>query len=73
MARSTCIAPTPLATLIAYHLRELAEPEAETVEGQRSLPRSEWTLQLRAHGPRGERRIGPYTMLHTPWQELGGA
>lgn len=36
----------------------------------RAAPRSRWTMHLRARGPKGERRLGPYTLEHTPWSEL---
>jgi hypothetical protein len=36
----------------------------------RSLPRSRWLVTARARGPEGERRLGPYTFDHTPWEQL---
>jgi hypothetical protein len=36
----------------------------------RSLPRSLWSVSALARGPSGERRLGPYTFHHTPWEEL---
>jgi len=33
----------------------------------RAIPRSQWVMHVRVHGPRGERTLGPYTMQHTPW------
>ena len=39
----------------------------------RELPRSRWTMLVRARGPGGERTLGPYTLEHTPWDELDGA
>jgi predicted anti-sigma-YlaC factor YlaD len=39
-------------------------------ESIRALPRSRWTLEALVRGPAGERRLGPYTMDHTPWEQL---
>lgn len=36
----------------------------------RRLPRSAWVMQARVRAGGGERRIGPFTMQHTPWHEL---
>lgn len=36
----------------------------------RSLPRSRWSVTARVRGPRGERELGPYTLEHTPWEQL---
>jgi hypothetical protein len=36
----------------------------------RSLPRTVWSVTARVRGPRGERELGPYTLDHTPWEEL---
>lgn len=36
----------------------------------RSLPRSSWVMQARVRTSEGEYRVGPYTMNHTPWDEL---
>jgi hypothetical protein len=36
----------------------------------RSLPKSRWTVEARVHGPGGERRVGPYRLDHTPWEQL---
>jgi hypothetical protein len=39
-------------------------------EAIRSLPRSRWSVTARVRGPKGERRLGPYTLDHTPWEQL---
>jgi anti-sigma factor RsiW len=36
----------------------------------RTLPRTRWTMQARIRGPHGERTLGPYTLDHTPWDQL---
>jgi hypothetical protein len=36
----------------------------------RSLPRTRWDMEAHVRGPGGERRIGPYTLDHTPWELL---
>jgi hypothetical protein len=36
----------------------------------RSLPRTLWSVTARVRGPRGERDLGPYTLDHTPWEQL---
>lgn len=36
----------------------------------RSLPRSLWSLSALVRGPGAERRLGPYTFHHTPWEQL---
>jgi hypothetical protein len=36
----------------------------------RTFPRSRWTMTARLRGPRGERKLVPYELDHTPWQEL---
>jgi Putative zinc-finger len=36
----------------------------------RSLPRSLWSVTARVRGPKGERELGPYTLDHTPWEQL---
>lgn len=36
----------------------------------RSVPRSRWTMEARVRGHSGERRLGPYTLEHTPWARL---
>ncbi|MFW6051364.1 MAG: zf-HC2 domain-containing protein [Myxococcota bacterium] len=40
-------------------------------EQVRQFPRSRWTMQAVVHEPSGERRVGPYTLDHTPWDQLG--
>jgi hypothetical protein len=39
----------------------------------RSVPRSRWTMQAVAHSAGGVRRVGPYTLEHTPWDQLAHA
>lgn len=39
----------------------------------RALPRTRFRIEARLHGPRGERRLPPYAMEHTPWQQLDPA
>lgn len=41
-----------------------------SAEYVRGLPASQWVMQARVRGPGGERRVGPYTMNHTPWEAL---
>ena len=36
----------------------------------RGLPRSRWVMFARVRAGSGERRLGPYVMEHTPWDEL---
>lgn len=33
----------------------------------RSIPRSRWVMHARLQTPDGERTLGPFTMVHTPW------
>ncbi len=33
----------------------------------RSIPRSRWVMHARLRAPEGERTLGPFTMVHTPW------
>jgi hypothetical protein len=36
----------------------------------RALPRSRWSVTARVRGTKGERHLGPYTLNHTPWEQL---
>jgi len=36
----------------------------------REFPRSHWRMQAIVRDTSGERRIGPYTLNHTPWDQL---
>lgn len=36
----------------------------------RAQPRAQWRMQARLRGPAGERLIGPFTLDHTPWEQL---
>jgi hypothetical protein len=39
-------------------------------EAIRALPRTLWSVTARVRGPEGERELGPYTLDHTPWEQL---
>jgi hypothetical protein len=36
----------------------------------RRVPRSRWSMQLMVKQPAGEVNVGPYSLNHTPWEEL---
>lgn len=36
----------------------------------RAFPRSQWHMQAIVRNTSGEQRIGPYTLNHTPWDQL---
>lgn len=36
----------------------------------RAAPRSRWEMHVRVRGDAGERVLGPYTLDHTPWEQL---
>jgi hypothetical protein len=36
----------------------------------RSFPRTRWTMTARLHGAASQRSLGPYTLDHTPWEQL---
>lgn len=36
----------------------------------REFPRSQWRMSAVIHEADGERRVGPYTLNHTPWEQL---
>lgn len=37
----------------------------------RQFPKSRWTMDAVVRSPSGSRRVGPYTLNHTPWEQLG--
>lgn len=39
----------------------------------RALPRTDWTMEAIVKSDGGERRVGPYRLQHTPWDELPDA
>lgn len=36
----------------------------------RTYPRSRWRMEAVLRAPGSERRVGPYTLEHTPWEQL---
>lgn len=41
-------------------------------EAIRALPRSRFRIEAELRGPSGVRRVGPFVLDHTPWQQLPG-